>query len=138
MKVFIDASGFLAMLMSGDNYHARAASYYKALVDDNHTLYTTDYVLDEVLTRLRYDAGSRVASEFLHTIRQLVTQGEIVVMWINEARWIRAAEIFEQYSDVRLSFTDCVSFAYLEERPVDEVFGFDAHFEMMGHVLRPK
>jgi uncharacterized protein len=95
-------------------------------------------VLDEVLTRLAYDVGSRSARDFLVSIRKSQVTGRLAIAWINEQRWGRAAEIFEQYHDARLSFTDCVSFAYLEEQPVDEVFGSDAHFEMMGHVVRPK
>ena len=43
-----------------------------------------------------------------------------------------------RYTAARLSFTDCTSFSYLAEQPADEVFGYDAHFEMMGYVLKPK
>ena len=52
--------------------------------------------------------------------------------------WQRAEVIFDLYKDPKLSFTDCTSFALLQEMEVGEVFGFDSHFEMMGHVLAPK
>ena len=49
-----------------------------------------------------------------------------------------AEGIFLSYKYSSLSFTDCTSFALLQERTVDEVFGYDGHFEMMGHILKPK
>jgi predicted nucleic acid-binding protein len=57
---------------------------------------------------------------------------------VSEVLWVQAEEIFAKYADVRVSFTDYTSFALIHKHPVDEVFGFDAHFEMMGHVLQPK
>jgi predicted nucleic acid-binding protein len=57
---------------------------------------------------------------------------------ITEDLWAEAEALFLRYADVRLSFTDCTSFALLSEQAVDEVFGDDAHFEMMGHILQPK
>jgi predicted nucleic acid-binding protein len=95
-------------------------------------------VLDEVITRLRYDVGHHKAAEFLQLIRQAADSGALEIQWIDEPLWAQAESIFLRYADACLSFTDCTSFALLNERAVDEVFGYDAHFTMMGHVLQPK
>jgi predicted nucleic acid-binding protein len=52
--------------------------------------------------------------------------------------WSEAIQLFLQYADVRLSFTDCVSFALLQRMGITEVFGFDAHFGLMGVMLQPQ
>ena len=99
---------------------------------------TSDFVLDEALTRVRYDSGFRGAAELLASLNGAIDAGELSVIRVNEEVWRAAEEIFLRYDDVPLSFTDCTSFALLQHDPCDEVFGFDKHFEMMGHVLKPK
>jgi len=138
VKVFVDSGGWLSVIIESDQYHEAGRSYFEALMALGASLETSDFVLDEVITRLRYDVGHGKAAEFLGLVREAVKAGSLTVHWISEAHWIRAEESFLRYGDVRLSFTDCTSFALIHEHPVDEVFGFDAHFEMMGHVLQPK
>jgi predicted nucleic acid-binding protein len=136
--VFVDSGGWLSVLIESDRYHAIGSAYFRALIDIGGVVLTTDYVLDEVVTRLRYDVGHAKAAEFLTLVREAAASGALRIHRIDEALWSQAEAIFIQYADARLSFTDCTSFAFLLEQKVDEVFGSDAHFEMMGHILQPK
>jgi len=138
VKVFIDSGGWLSVVIESDQFHEAGRSYFEALMALGSALETSDFVLDEVITRLRYDVGHGEAVEFLGRVREAVNAGALTVHWVSETLWGKAEEIFLKYADARLSFTDCTSFALIHEHPVDEVFGFDAHFEMMGHVLQPK
>jgi uncharacterized protein len=99
---------------------------------------TTDFILDEVITRLRYDVGHSKAAEFLALIHSAVEGSALQIQRITENLWQQAEIVFLRYADVRLSFTDCTSFALLGVNHVDEVFGYDSHFEIMGHVLQPR
>jgi predicted nucleic acid-binding protein len=138
VKVFIDSGGWLSVIIESDQYHEAGRSYFEALMALGAALETSDFVLDEVITRLRYDAGHAEAAQFLRLVHEAVNAGALKVHRVSEVLWGQAEEIFLRYGDVRLSFTDCTSFALIHEHPVDEVFAFDAHFEMMGNVLQPK
>ncbi len=59
--VFVDTSGWLALVLRNDQYHQSATAYYQLLRSNKMPLVTSDYVLDETLTRLRYDAGLQTA-----------------------------------------------------------------------------
>ncbi len=137
MKVFIGSGGWLSVLIQTDQHHAVGSAYYQQLLANRVYLFTTDFILDETITRLRYDVGHTIASQFITLIRQAVSQRVLHIWRIDEATWEEAEKIFLQYADVRLSFTDCTSFATLNRHPVDEVFGFDRHFTMMGFILKP-
>jgi predicted nucleic acid-binding protein len=138
LNAFIDSGGWISIIDEGDAHHGAGTAYLGVLMDLRVPLLTTDFVLDEVVTRIRYDVGHAKAAEFLILIRACVARGILEVASIGPDLWSKAEAIFLRYRDARLSFTDCTSFALLAERPADEVFGFDAHFEMMGHVLQPK
>ncbi len=138
MRVFVDSGGWLSILIEPDQHHEAGRSYFEALLALGARIETSDFVLDEVITRLRYDVGHAAAARFLELVHEAVAGSDLTVHRISPATWSRAEVIFLQFADARLSFTDCTSFALLAEHPADEVFGFDAHFEMMGHVLQPK
>jgi predicted nucleic acid-binding protein len=49
----------------------------------------------------------------------------------------RAEEIYSRYRDKSWSFTDCVSFAFMEERGLEDVFAFDENFSQFGLRVHP-
>jgi hypothetical protein len=138
MTVFIDSGGWLSVTLPSDRHHRAGRQYFQSLISLRAVATTSDFVLQEVITRLRYDAGHRIASEFIALIHEAVDDRRLTVHRITPELWETAEEFFLRYHDAVLSFTDCSSFALLREHPVDEVFGYDSHFEMMGHILRPK
>ena len=44
----------------------------------------------------------------------------------------QAESLFLHHKDKERSFTDCTSLAIAKRLGIDEVFGFDRHFEQMG------
>ncbi|MCG2727511.1 MAG: PIN domain-containing protein [Candidatus Methanoperedenaceae archaeon] len=95
---------------------------------------TSDYILDETLTRIRYAVGHREAVERgKEVLASKVVEKLEVGREIFEFAW----ELFETYEDKRLSFTDCTSFAIMKKRGVERAFSFDRDFEKMGFIPLP-
>jgi predicted nucleic acid-binding protein len=138
LTVFVDAGGWLSVLVPNDRYHRAGARHYRALIAAKASFVTTDFVLDEVITRLRYDVGHTAATDFIALFHAAEDAGTLAIHRITPDLWQEAEQIFLQFRQSKLSFTDCTSFALLRRHPVDEVFSYDAHFEMMGHILKPK
>lgn len=137
MRVFADSGGWYSVLVRDDHFREIGKSYYDSLLRKRTPVLTTDFILDEVVTRLRYDVGHAKAMEFMSLARAAESLGSLTIHAVSRADRDRATEIFQQYPDTVLSFTDCASFAFLESNSCDEVFGYDGHFEMLGHILRP-
>ncbi len=51
---------------------------------------------------------------------------------------LKAIDLFEKYSDHRLSFTDCISFVLMQTKKIKRVFTFDHHFQFLGFQIFPK
>jgi len=98
---------------------------------------TSDYVLDETLTRLRYDFGHRVAITFWEQITRAQIMGRLLMLPVDAAVWAAALDIFAKYDDQDFSFTDCTSFVLAKREQVDEVFTFDHHFRQFGLIVKP-
>ena len=63
--IFVDTGAWIALTDKSDQYHNDAIEIYSKLKLQRERFLTTDYVIDETVTRLRYDAGHKIAINFL-------------------------------------------------------------------------
>ena len=130
--VFVDTGGWFAVTVASDTYHDVAKPYYARLVSRRIPMFTSNYVIDETMTRIRYNAGHNTACRFYDLYEEAENRRLITTLWVDEGISRQAWEIFRKYSDQKLSFTDCTSFALMQNNGIKEAFAFDAHFEMFG------
>jgi predicted nucleic acid-binding protein len=137
VRLFLDTSAFVAVEDLDDVDHSRALEFrekIRRVSTPFRTLYTSNYVVDETLTLLRFHCGHRVAVTFR---KALDTSKLVRVLWVNEALEKAAWDIFEKRSDKEYSFTDCTSFALMDAEVIRNVFTFDEHFSQQGYNMVP-
>lgn len=132
--VFVDSGAWIALLKPRDRNHPAAAAYYRR---EAKRLLTTNYVVDETATRLRYDLGLRAALTFRDLVEEASNRRGLQIAWIDPRLEHEGWQVMEQYADVELSLTDAVSAAVARRRKVQEFFGFDAHFRALGFDVQP-
>ncbi|MDI6704053.1 MAG: PIN domain-containing protein [bacterium] len=137
MFIFVDTSAWIATLIKKDINHKKASKYFIKLLDQDMGLVTSNYVLCEVYTRLRYDVGHQKTCEFHTIISKATSNGRISIYWVNENIEKEAWEIFEKYKDQKFSMVDCTSFVIAKRLKIKEVFAFDEDFSIMGFINRP-
>lgn len=134
--IFVDTGAWIAILNPNDQYHREAIAIYRNFQQQKARFLTTDYIIDETVTRLRYDTNHSIAVMFLERIRLLVETSVLTIVEIDKDVFEKAMVLFRQYDSARLSFTDCTSFVVCRENNIREAFAFDQHFSMMGISLR--
>lgn len=100
-------------------------------------LLTSNLALAETATRLRYDAGLRLALVFRDIVEEAVAAGRLLVRHADPELDARAWEIMERYADLTLSFADCVGAVTAQEASAAAVFGLDSDFRVLGFALEP-
>jgi uncharacterized protein len=111
-----------------------AVKTWPGLFSEYGLLVTTNLVVAETFTFLRYQLGTDAALEFLnrtdHTSRL-----EIVYA---DARLETAAKtLLNNFRDQSFSYTDAVSFAVMDRLELKDAFAFDKHFRVVGFNIRP-
>ncbi|BBO19195.1 nucleic acid-binding protein [Candidatus Brocadia pituitae] len=124
MKVFIDTSAFCALTIPKDQYNLTAKGLYKQTQERNAIIYSSDYVMDEVYTLLKTRSNHATSVKFMDQ----VDKSGVIILRITEDIEAYAKTIFRQFKDKKLSFTDCTSFALINQFDLDAVFAFDEHF----------
>jgi len=134
MRAFADTGAWCALYDRSDVHHARASAFLQEIKRQKAQLITSDYVLDESLTLLRFRVGHREAVEF----GKWILQSQLVKrINVDEKIWQAAWEIFVKYDDKAFSFTDCTSFAIMQQLGLINAFAFDHNFEQAGFVMLP-
>ncbi len=133
--IFVDCGAWIALFNARDQHHTDARVIYSELGQQQTKILTTDYVIDESVTRLRYDVGYPSANRFLETIERAEGTNDLVVERIDRSAFEEAKRLFRQYSSEKLSFTDCTSFVVCQTKGVSAAFAFDQHFPIMGITL---
>lgn len=129
--IFVDTGAWIALLNRRDQYHRNAVNLLGSLLQQQIRLLTTDFVIDETVTRIRYDTNHSLAVEFLNRIDLLIEAEILTVVQIDETVFTEAKMLFCQYDSARLSFTDCTSFVICRANNITKAFAFDRHFQMM-------
>ena len=130
--IFVDAGAWIAISNPRDQHHREAVTIYNRIQQQGTYFLTTDYVIDETVTRLRYDTNHSIAVMFLDRIELLVETDVLTLVEIDKDVFEKAKALFRQYDSALLSFTDCTSFVVCQENNIREAFAFDQHFSMMG------
>lgn len=132
--IFVDSGAFIALWLAGDGLHARAVACWDKLKDARERLFTSDLVLNEVVTYLGRRAGGRFAA----ARGRSVLGSEALKMLRPEARdEFAALALCEKYADQGLGFTDAVSFVLMRRHGIRRAFTFDSHFALPGFTVWP-
>lgn len=135
--IFVDTGAWLAIAIKRDQYHVVAVNYYHRLSRKRLSLITTNYVLQETYTRIRYDDGHNKAIQFHEIITEAIQKGRLRVEWITPSIHEEAWILFKNYPDHAFSFVDCTSFVVTKKTGIQTVFGFDTSFKIIGFILEP-
>lgn len=132
--IFIDTGAFLARYIERDQYHDAATKYWQTLQNDRRQCFTSNFVLDETITLLARRSTYGFAAE---RARNLLKSTSLSILRPGENEESAALELFQQYADQSVSFTDCISFVLMEKQGIKCVFSFDRHFAIAGFNVQP-
>ncbi|MBX9877522.1 MAG: PIN domain-containing protein [Candidatus Obscuribacterales bacterium] len=137
--IFVDTGAFCAFADQKDKYHQIAVRQFSLILNQRLPLITSNFVIDETYTWLRYHLGYDQAIKFLQTIRQAEQQKESSLEIITITREIedKAMTILKKYNDQDLSFTDATSLAVIQRKKLKQAFSFDSHFYLLSIELIP-
>jgi predicted nucleic acid-binding protein len=133
--LFVDTAGWMACADAADPKHSGSTSARDKWLELGGHLITTDYVIDETLTLLRFRLGLDAAEEWWHTV---AASARLRHERVDAERTERARAIFFRYRDKDFSFTDCTSFAVMRELRLRSALTTDRHFRQAGFELFPR
>lgn len=125
MRVFVDSSAIIALLVKNDSNHEQAMEALSRMVRQGAELVMSNFIIAESYNLIAARVNSFKAREWLLANTWPVER----VGRLDEKR---ALEIIRKYDDKDFSYTDATSFAMIERFAIDFAFTFDRHFQQYG------
>ena len=122
MTSFVDTSVWYAAADSGDVANSRA----REILGSGESLLTTDHILIETWTLLRFRVHRTAAEAFWAGLRSGVAKIEIVGAADLQAAWT----IGQDFPDQDFSLVDRTSFAVMERLGIQRATSFDDDFSV--------
>ena len=132
--IFLDSGAFLGGHLPSDQHYDQARVAWTRLRKTSWSLFTSNHVVDEAATLLARRSSYAFAAQWA---RELFASQQLQILRSGQEEELEALELFEKFADQKVSFTDCISFAFMRRRRIRRVFGFDRHFLMAGFELWP-
>ncbi|OGG21439.1 hypothetical protein A3D03_02935 [Candidatus Gottesmanbacteria bacterium RIFCSPHIGHO2_02_FULL_40_13] len=136
-KVFVDTSAWIAYFSRDDAHHAAVFQAFNSAIEEKSVICTSNYVFDETVTRLLYDASWNYTSKFINFITQSVTGRSIVKLWVDEQIEVEALGVVEKYHEHKLSFTDATTVVLVKNFKIDSILSLDSDFVKLGLSVLP-
>ncbi len=132
---FLDSSAVVALAFTRDQNHAEARRVYDQLRFSNALFVTTYFVFSEILIFLRRRASVQIA---ISEGERLLKSSQMLIADITPELHTTGWQIFKKYRDWKdLSYTDCLSFALMDEMGISRAFTFDSDFRAYGFTQIP-
>ncbi|MFA4934744.1 MAG: PIN domain-containing protein [Candidatus Methanoperedens sp.] len=133
MSLLLDTSALVTARNANDRNHNKALEIMMpALQGEYGKLFVSDYIFDEAVTLAYVRTGSK---KLAYDIGIFAKAKPINFRFIEPIDFDRAWEIFQQYEDKRLSFTDCTNIALMERLNIEALFTFDMEFKGLVNVI---
>lgn len=153
-SIFIDTTAFLALANQDDDNHYQAEKFintWKDRLPEYKNLMTSDYIVSETITKIRFWIGNEEAIEFgknllnsnlveiIHTTEEIFKLGWQIFNII-ESENIRKGYIKIQPDfhpkepgfHPKLSFIDAVTLACINKFKIPALFAFDEHLRHLA------
>lgn len=133
-RVFVDTGAWFAIQATDDSHHDLARGTLPVILQASQSLVTSNLIVGETYTLLRFSKGYREAKRFLDGLTQST---KLERAFITETLEQHAYEILHRYADHPFSFVDASSFALMRQQRIRHAFAFDAHFATAGFLRIP-
>jgi len=135
--LFVDTWGWCASANPKEAQHQQVKQIMETQLDSGNHLITTNFVLDETYTLVRFRVHHQASVGLHQKIERLIFGKLLKVIHITSELEQAAWRIFDRYSDKDFSFTDCTSFVVIQLLELIQALTNDHHFEQMGFQILP-
>lgn len=136
LKVFVDTSAWADLYLRDLANHTVMEDYYKRLIAFRRQLFTSNYVLTELVALLT-SPGRVPRVEIVRYVNTIKRIPWLHIVHVDSSLDAEAWRLLEQRLDKNWSLVDASSFVIMTREGIGDAFTNDHHFEQAGFMRVP-
>ncbi len=138
IKVFIDSTGWHALVNKDHPYHQRAKEYFQSLLDKNARLYTNILELNTAITEIKNEVDLATAIDFNKIIDESSLSSNLNISWHTRRMRRAALKHFFSIKETGIEIKHCAIFEDVRKKKINFIFSFDDQLKKFGIPLMPQ
>ena len=138
IKVFVDATGWYAIVHPEHQHHEVAKEYYQQILDTRANLYTNSNEITLAISQIKRQCGLNIATEFSKIIEQASLTTYLNVSWITRRVYRAALRQFFSIKQTDIEIRHCYIFEEVRKKKINLIFSFDHALKYFGIPLMPQ
>lgn len=130
-SVFIDSSAWISYVIPTDSNYHKAVSVFQSF-SSTTKLYTSIFILDEVITKIRRVLSQKEAYTFFRYLLKLERRKIVTILPVTKQTVQSAIKLLNNYPTPNtLSLTDATNVILCEKKKIAVLFTFDSDFRKL-------
>jgi len=138
IKVFIDSTGWYALVQKEHKHHEAAKEYFQQILDTRIRLYTNITEITSAISKIKQNCGLSVATDFSKLIDQSVLSTNLNVSWLTRRQHRSTLKQFFSIKDTDIEIRHCAIFEEVKKKKINIIFSFDDTLKSFGIPLMPQ
>ncbi len=138
IKVFIDATGWHALVNRDHQFHQYAREYYQSLLDSNAKLYTNILEINTSISDIKRNCDLATSIDFSKIIDDALVSSNLHISWYTRRMRRATLKHFFSIKDPDINVLHCAIFEDVRKKKINFIFSFDDHLKQFGIPLMPQ
>jgi len=138
IKVFIDYSGWYALINSNHQYHSQAKEYFRQLLDSRTRLYSSVEQIDTAISLIKNECGLDLVMEFSRLIEDAVLTTNLRLSWPTRRLRRNSIKLFFSIKETIVNIHHCYTFEEVKKKKINIIFSFDDALKTFAIPLMPQ
>lgn len=131
-KIIIDTSAWLSYILTSEKDHQKISKILLEEIEKGTLIFTSNYIIDETVTRLVYDTNWKITHAFIGFIRESINSKSLIEVWVDEAIEEDAFKILGKFHEHKLSLTDATTVSIIRRLSINAIVTLDKDFIKAG------
>ena len=130
-SVFIDSSAWISYVIPTDTNYHKAVSIFQSFLPTTK-IYTSLFILDEVMTKIRRVLSQKEADTFYRYLSRLENKKVISILPVTKKTVNSAIKLLNDYPTPNtFSLTNATNVILIEKKKIAALFTFDSDFRKL-------
>lgn len=138
MKIFVDETAWVNLLLPGSPFHSEVAREFDRAIKNGDKLFTHNIAVGIALSEVKNTMGIGLAARFNEIIEEAYTGAYLHILWVGRRTQKEAVRLFRKEAYLSLGLYDFAAYVFMKRRRIQTIITTKTAFGKLGFKVIPE